>query len=170
MLVHNSDVAPAGVQQHVPLEWSPRDGLRSDQTRLPKDASTREALARQVGADGDQLVASVHLPASPPGVCELPALEALRRMWRQQDYRGTVLGWEELRWRIGDEQPPSVLRMASPDALEARYSRQRNTHGVGDTLHLTETGDAGHPDLMTPILTTPATRTDGVMGPAIVHD
>jgi hypothetical protein len=31
-------------------------GLRSDQTRLPKDASTREALARQVGTDGYQLL------------------------------------------------------------------------------------------------------------------
>jgi transposase len=28
-----SDVAPAGVQQHVPLAWYPRYGLRSDQTR-----------------------------------------------------------------------------------------------------------------------------------------
>jgi transposase len=44
-----SDVAPAWVQQHVPLDWYPRYGLRSDQARLPKDASTREALARQVG-------------------------------------------------------------------------------------------------------------------------
>jgi transposase len=47
-----SDVAPAWVQQHVPLEWYPLYGLRSDQACLPKDASTREALARQVGADG----------------------------------------------------------------------------------------------------------------------
>jgi transposase len=43
---------PAWVQQHVPLEWYTRYGLRSDQTRLPKDASKREALARQIGADG----------------------------------------------------------------------------------------------------------------------
>jgi transposase len=54
-----SDVVPAWVRQHVPPVWYTRDGLRSDQTRLPKDASTREALARPVGADGYQLLAWV---------------------------------------------------------------------------------------------------------------
>jgi hypothetical protein len=38
--------APAWVQQHVLRDWYPRYGLRSDQTRLPKDASTRAAAAR----------------------------------------------------------------------------------------------------------------------------
>ena len=51
-----SDVAPAWVRQEVPLEWYTRYGLRSDQTRLPKDASKREALARQIGGDGYQLL------------------------------------------------------------------------------------------------------------------
>ena len=47
-----SDVAPAWVQQHVPPGWYTRYGLRSDEPRLPTDASQREALARQIGADG----------------------------------------------------------------------------------------------------------------------
>src|SRR5712692_2001043 len=47
---------PTWVQQHVPLEWYARYGLRSDQARLPKDASKREVLAHQVGADGSQLL------------------------------------------------------------------------------------------------------------------
>ena len=51
-----SDVAPAWVRQQVPPEWYTPYGLRSDQTRLPKDASKREALARQVGADGYRLL------------------------------------------------------------------------------------------------------------------
>src|SRR5882724_7551012 len=117
-----SDVAPAWVRQQVPPEWYTRDGLRSDQARLPKDASKPEALVRQVGADGYQLLEWVSRPESPPGVCELPALEALRRIWLQQYYRCTVPGRETLRWRTGDEQPPSALRMASPDDLEASYS------------------------------------------------
>jgi transposase len=54
-----SDVAPAWVRQQVPPAWCTRDGLRSDQARLPKDISMREALARQVGADGYQLLAWV---------------------------------------------------------------------------------------------------------------
>jgi hypothetical protein len=47
-----SDEAPAWVRQQVPPEWYTRYGLRSYQARLPKDGSKREALARQVGADG----------------------------------------------------------------------------------------------------------------------
>jgi transposase len=165
-----SDVAPAWVCQQVPPEWYTRYGLRSDQARLPKDASKREALARQVGADGYQLLEWVSRPESPPGVCELPALEALRRIWLQQYYRCTVPGRETLRWRTGDEQPPAAIRIASPYDLEARYSSKRDTHWVGYKVHLTETCDADHPDLITQVITTPATTQDSVMGPAIQQD
>jgi transposase len=119
---------PPGCKQHVPPAWYTRYGLRSDQARLRKDASTREALARQVGADGDQLLESVCLQESPPGVCKLSALEALRRIWLQQYYRCTIPGLEALRWRTGEEQPPSAVRIASPYDLEARYSSKRETH------------------------------------------
>ena len=51
-----SGMVPTWVQHHVPPAWYTRYGLRSDQARLPKDASKREALARQVGADGYQLL------------------------------------------------------------------------------------------------------------------
>ena len=60
-----SIVAPAWVQHQVPLEWYPRYDLRFDQTRLPKDASKRKAMARQVGADGYQLLAWVQIANSP---------------------------------------------------------------------------------------------------------
>jgi transposase len=158
------------VRQQVPPEWYTRYGLRSDQARLPKDASKREALARQVGADGYQLLEWVSRPESPPGVLELTALEALRRIWLQQYYRCTVPGLEALRWRTSDEQPPSAVRIASPYDVEARYRSQRETHGVGYKVHLTETCDAGQPDLMTQMITTPATTPDCVMGPALAHD
>jgi transposase len=162
-----SDVVPAWVRQQVPPEWYTRYGLRSDQAHLPKDASKREALAREVGADGYQLLEWASRPESPPGVCELPALEALRRIWLQQYYRCTVLGRETLRWRTGDEQPPAAVRIASPYDLEARYSSKRDTHWVGYKMRLTETCDADHPDLIMQVITTPATTQDSVMGPAI---
>jgi transposase len=103
-----SAAEPAWVQQHVPLDWYPRDGLRSDQARLPKDTSKREALARQVGADGYQLLAWVQTADTSFGPRDLPALEALRRIWLQQYYLCTVPGLETLRWRTSDEQPPSA--------------------------------------------------------------
>jgi len=54
--------------------------------------------------------------------------------------------------------------------LAARYRSQRETHWVGSKVHLTETCDADHPDLMTPVMTTPATTQDSVMGPVIHQD
>jgi transposase len=165
-----SDVAPAWVRQEVPLEWYTRYGLRSDQARLPKDTSKREVLARQVGADGYQLLEWVRAADPALGLRELPALEALRRIWLQQYYRCTVPGRETLRWRIGDEQPPAAVRITSPYDLEARYSSKRETHWVGYKVHLTETCDADHPDLITQVMTTLATTPDSVMGPAIQQD
>ena len=100
-----SAAAPAWVQQPGPLDWYARDGLRSDQTRLPKDASKREALARQVGADGDQLLAWVQTADTSPDLRALPALETLRQIGLQPYDRCTVPGLEALRWRTGDEQP-----------------------------------------------------------------
>jgi transposase len=137
---------------------------------LPKETSKREALARQVGADGYQLLARVQTADTSLGLSDLPALEALRQIWLHQYDRCTVPGLEALRWRTGDEQPPAAVRLASPYDLEARYSSKRATHWVGYKLHLTETCDADHPDLITPVMTTPATTQESVMGPAIQQD
>jgi transposase len=169
-LNHLSDTAPAWARQEVPLEWYTRYGLRSDQARLPKDTSKREVLARQIGAGGYQLLEWRHAADTALGLPELPALEALRRIWLQQYDRCTVPGREVLRWRTGDEQPPSAVRIASPYDLEARYSSKRDTHWVGYNVHLTETCDVGQPDLITQVLTTPATTQDSVMGPTIHRD
>jgi transposase len=165
-----SDVVPAWVQHQVPPAWYTRYGLRSDHARLPKDTSKREALARQIGADGYQLLDWVRAADPTLGVRELPALEALRRSWLQHYDRCTVPGLEALRWRTGDEQPPAAVRITSPDDLEARYRSTRETHWVGYKVHLTETGDADHPDLITQVMTTPATTPDRVRGPAIQPD
>jgi hypothetical protein len=109
-------------------------------------------------------------PESPRGLRDLPALEALRRLWLQPYYRCTVPGLEALRWRTRDEQPPSALLIHSPYDLEARYRSTRDAHWVGYKVHLTETCDANQPDLMTQVITTPATTQDSVMGPAIQQD
>jgi transposase len=130
-----SDVAPAWVQQHVPLDWYPRYGLRSDQTRLPKDASKREALARQIGADGYQLLEWGRTADTALGLRELPALEALRRIWLHQYYRCTVPGRETLRWRTGDEQPPQPY--ASPRPTTWRPATVVNARPIGSVIRST---------------------------------
>jgi len=98
----------------VPLDWYTRYGLRSDQARLPKDASQREALAHQSGADGSPLFDAVWAVERAPYLRALPALEALRQIWTQQYSRWTVPGLEALRGRTTDEQPPAALRITSP--------------------------------------------------------
>jgi transposase len=165
-----SNADPGWVQQRVSLEWYDRYGLRSDQVRLPKEARKREALAHQIGADGYQLLDSVWAAESAPFLRDLPALEALRQIWLQQYYRCTVPGLEALRWRTTDEEPPAALRITSPYDLEARYSTKGDTQWVGYKLHLTETCESGQPDLITQVLTTPATTPDCTTGPAIAHD
>jgi hypothetical protein len=59
---------PAGVQQHVPLDWYTRYSLRADPVRLPKETSKREALARPVGRDGSQLLEAVWAATSAPSL------------------------------------------------------------------------------------------------------
>src|SRR5919198_701872 len=165
-----SQAAPTWVQQWVPREWYDRYGLRSDQVRFPKEASKREALARQVGVDGYQLLDRVWAAESAPYLRTLPALEALRQIWVQQYYRCTVPGLDALRWRTADEQPPAALRITSPYELEARYCTKRDTQWVGYKLHLSETCEPAHPDLITQVLTTPSTTPDCTMGPPIIQD
>jgi hypothetical protein len=154
----------------MPPAWYTRCGLCSDQSRLPKDASTRESLARQVGADGYQLLEWVQTAHTSPGLREFTVLEALRQIWLQQYYRCIVPGLEALRWRTVDEQPPAAVRITSPQDLEACSCSTRETHWVVYKVHRTETRDQGQPDLMTQIITTPATTPDAVMGPSIMHD
>jgi transposase len=76
----------------------------------------------------------------------------------------------EVRWRTTEEQPPAAVRITSPCELEARYCTKRDTQWVGYKLHLSETCEPAHPDLITQVLTTPATTPDCTMGPPIVQD
>ena len=158
------------VQQHVPLDWYTRYGLRADQMRLPKEASKREALARQIGADGYQLLDAVWAAPSAPYLRTLPAVEALRQIWVQQYYRCSVPEMAGVRQRTPEEQPPAAVRITSPYELEARYCTKRDTQWVGYKLHLSETCEPAHPDLITQVLTTPSTTPDCTMGPPIVED
>ncbi len=62
----------AWVQQHIPLDWYARYGLRAEGSRLPKDASKREALAARIGADGYQLMRLVFAEKGCPSFVRCP--------------------------------------------------------------------------------------------------
>ena len=165
-----SEADAAWVQQHVPLTWYERYGPRADVGRFPKEASKRDALALQIGADGYQLLDDLGADERVDTLRRLPAVEVLRQIWVQHYYRCTVPGLESLRWRRTDEQPPAALLIQSPYDVEARYSQKRETQWVGYKVHLSETCDVGQPDLITQVSTTRATTSDFVMAPVIQED
>jgi transposase len=165
-----SQADAAWVRQHIPVAWYERYGPRAESFRLPKEASKRAALAVQIGAEGYALLDGIWGQEAARHLRSLPALEILRQIWLQQYYRCTEPGIEEVRWRGQDERPPAALQLQSPYELEARYSTKRDTQWVGYKAHLSETCDDGYPDLITQVLTTPATTPDCVMGPTIQQD
>ena len=91
-------------------------------------------------------------------------------MWIQQFYRCLLPGRETVRWRTTEEAPPSAVLIQSPYDPEARYNTKRETTWVGYKVHVSETCDDDHPDLITQVITTAATTQDCVMGPAIQQD
>jgi transposase len=54
-----SEADPQWVRQWVPLEWYQHYGPRAESFRLPKEASKRDALAVQIGADGYALMDAI---------------------------------------------------------------------------------------------------------------
>jgi transposase len=169
--LHQRSAADAAwVQRHIPVAWSERYGPRAESMRLPKEASTRDALAVQVGAEGYALLESLCGNEDARHLRQLPRLEILRQVWVQHYDRCTEPGMEAVRWRGPDARPPAALQMQSPYALEARSSTKRDTPWVGSKTHLRETCDDGSPDLITQVLTTPAPTRDCVMGPVIQED
>ena len=88
----------------------------------------------------------------------------------QHYYRCTEPGLEEIRWRDTADQPPSSLLIQSPYDVEARYSSKRSMNWVGYKVHLTETCDDAHPNLITQVNTTLATTSDYVMGTPIEQE
>jgi transposase len=165
-----SEADATWVRQWVPLAWYEHYGPRAESYRLPKEASKRDALAVQIGADGYALMDTIYGGDDAQHLRHLPDLEVLRRVWVQQYYRCSAVGMEEVRWRRKDEEPPSALRIQSPYDLDARYCTKRDTEWVGYKTHLSETCDEGYPDLITQSLTTLSTTQDSAMGPTIQQD
>jgi transposase len=126
-----SEADPPWVHGRAPREGYERYGPRAEAFRPPNERSTRESLAVLMGVDGYALMDAVDGADKARHVRHLPDFEALRRMWMQPYDRGRAPGLEEVRWRQHDEEPPSALRIQSPDALEAGDGTTRDTAWVG---------------------------------------
>ena len=130
--------------------WQQVYGARIDDLHLPESQASRQAPMVRYGADGYYLLEQVHGPGAPAWLRELPAVQALRRIWIQQFYREVTDGRQEVRRREklpeGDGLPPGRDRLISPYDLEARYSIKRETGWGGYKVHFTETCDGPGPD------------------------
>ena len=111
--------------------WQQVYGARIDDLHLPESQAARQDLMIRYGADGYYLLEQVHGPGAPGWLRELPAVQALRRIWIQQFYREVTDGRQEVRRREklpeGDGLPPGRDCLISPYDLDARYSVKRET-------------------------------------------
>lgn len=155
-------VAPDWLRGVVPPDWFARYGRRLDEYRLPKEATARQALAGQIGADGRLLLAALYARTTPTWLREVPAVATLRQVWVQQ-YHAPDDDDQPPRWRRNEELPPAARVVNSPHDPEARLSTKQGTTWTGYKVHLTETCDADAPHLVTDVQTTIATTPDDAL-------
>ena len=149
-------VAPEWLMSQISADWFDRYGARIEAYRLPDKKSEREALQRQIGQDGSQLLTAIYSDPAPGWLRELPTVDVMLRVWRQQYY----FEGDQVHWRDDKSLPPFKLLIVSPDDIEARNRTKRETNWSGYAAHLTETCQTAEPNLITNVLTTPATTAD----------
>ena len=102
--------APGWLAGVIDASWQEVYGQRIDGFRLPDGKAKRADLAVRYGQDGYHLLRQVHDPGAPGWLRDLPAVQALRRIWIQQFCLEAGEGGEKVIWR-GDEQglPPGQI-------------------------------------------------------------
>ena len=149
-------VDPDWLRAQVRPDWFERYGPRFEQYRLPKSKAERQALAEQIGRDGQALLDALYAASDRPWLAKMPAVDLVRQVWLQQ----FMVEAGQLRLRASGNLPPAEVMIQSPYDAEARYSWKRQTHWTGYKVHLTETCQAETPHLITNVETTPATTPD----------
>jgi transposase len=148
---------PDWLRAVAPPAWFGRYTRRVEEYRLPKGREAREALAREIGADGVLLLALLDAPAAPAEARAVPMVRTLREIWRVHYACGDD---GQLRWRKVEELPPVAERIQSPHDPEAHFSMKRQLAWVGYKVHVTETCDDDAAHLVTAVTTCPAMQPD----------
>ncbi len=160
--------APDWLRAQAGPDWYERYGARIDTTHRPLTPANFEALAATIGADGVQLLGAVYSSTAPSWLREVPAVQTLRQMWLQQYYAPDAAGVMHL--RATQDRPPGALLLQSPYDPDARFSTKREISWIGYRAHLTETCDDETPNLITQVMTVPATTNDVEMTELIQAD
>jgi transposase len=161
-------VDPAWLRAQGDPAWVQRYARRSENERLPQQATKRRALERTIGEDGSRLLTALHAADAPAYLREVPAVQLLRTVWLQryyQDQRGI-----RLRRRDKEGMPPCSQAIASPYDPDARWSVKRGEEWIGYKTHLTEACDPEAPHLLLGDWTTDATVPDGEALPHLQQD
>lgn len=177
-------VHPAWTASVLDESWQRRYGAPVTSWKPPMTEKKRDELALAYGKDGYALLRAIDDPASPSWLKEVPAVVTLRAVL-DQNYRKTA-GEDGTEVIIRREKgpsfedgglPPGDTRIASPYDTDARWGVKRDQFWLGYKLHVTETCDgrpacgcggpcrhgcpaAAFPNLVTDVVTTPATVTD----------
>lgn len=154
---------PQWVQALAPAEWYVRYSHRIESYRLPKEKAALTAWMAQVGQDGEQLLAALAQPSTPPALTVCEAVQTLQLVWQQQFLPENG----QLRLRRQGEMPPALTMIQSPYDPEARYSEKRQLQWEGYKVHLSESCDEALPPLITQVATTPAPVSDFSVLPAL---
>jgi transposase len=159
-LARTADYALNGL---VDEDWGRRYGRP---VRLGKNPTRPKTRINTTGADARRLLE--HLSRNYPGLLGGPQVQALRQVLVQNYY------WDStgrLRWREDDDGsglPPSANRIVSPYDLTARYARRGQvTRWKGFLAHVTETCSDDGPNVITDVVTMPATSADTEVLPGI---
>jgi transposase len=152
-------VAPDWLRGAVPEAWSKRYARRIEDDRLPRTATEREAYARTVGEDGFALLDRLDGSGTPAGLRSLPQVAVLRQVWARHFARdGTSPpGGGGVQLRPKEELPPAAAGIESPYDPEARYRTRSGVAWAGYIVHLSETCEVDAVNLLTHVMTTPAT-------------
>jgi transposase len=97
-------VASDWLLEHSNQAWLYRYGHRIEEGRFPRGQAERQAVAEMIGRDGFALLADVFDPASPTFLREIPAVEILRQIWRQNYHAAEG----QVRWPEQADIPPAT--------------------------------------------------------------
>ncbi len=156
-------VAGDWLLQHSDEAWRFRYGHRIEEKHFPKSHQSRLELAETIGQDGRRLLTDLYDPATPSWLHQVPAVEALRRVWVQNYYDQDG----QIHWRDQGNIPPGTLFINSPYDLQARYAKKYETRWTGYKVHLTETCESQQPHVILHVATTPAPISDVQMSEVI---
>ena len=150
-------VAPDWLRVLAPPEWHARYDRRVEHGWLPKGKEKRAAYAQTGGQDGVALLAALATPETPQGLSQFLVVETLRLTWqRHYEQTGEASGQRQVKLKAEKDLAPGAEALESPYDTDARFRTTRDTQWTGYMVHLTETCEPNTVNLLTHVVTTPA--------------